>query len=234
MNFYDLLMLIGGGILSLAWAPQLIKILRTKSVTDVSLLTVLAVTIGCSMGEIWAFADVSNRWAYAVTNGLAVVIVGAVLVSVLVYRKRSWYYSDEWQQGEREADRDLEEGRYKEMTPDEFIECDGGGMSACEGLQDFIYVCGDCSKKENCKILATLRAMVEDESKVSEMKHPYPDKWVVEGSAEVKMNIKYLDGCVIERTLIMDLKEAEFGIASMTSPLILTLVAYDYAWKDGE
>jgi len=108
-------------------------------------------------------------------------------------------------------------------------------MGVCEGLQDFIYVCGDCNEKDDCKILTTLRAMVEDESKVSEMKHPYPDKWVVEGSAEVKMNIKYLDGCTIERTLMMDLKEAEFGQGMVPdSPLTLTLVAHDYAWKDGE
>jgi len=82
----DLLMLIGGTILAVAWLPQLVHNLRTHQVRDVSSLTVSAVALGVSLGEMWALAALADRWAYAVTNGVASLIMYGVLASVLVYR----------------------------------------------------------------------------------------------------------------------------------------------------
>ena len=86
-TFFEILALTAGTGLALAWLPQLVKNIKTKSVDDESLLTIATITGCLACLEVWAFASIGHRWAYAATNGLAVVIVGAVLVSVLVYRR---------------------------------------------------------------------------------------------------------------------------------------------------
>lgn len=87
MNFFNLCMLVGGTLLAIAWLPQLWRIYRTKSVKDFSIPTLVLIFTGLVLCEVYAFGYVSGRLMYAVMNGVSVLVLVAVLVSVLVYRK---------------------------------------------------------------------------------------------------------------------------------------------------
>lgn len=82
--------LIGGVILSLGWMPQIIQILRTKSVKDLNLNSYLLILLGISLMEAYAIhlALSGVGFAFLATNTLSLLIVLFVVLLVLRYRTK--------------------------------------------------------------------------------------------------------------------------------------------------
>ncbi|MBA2939570.1 hypothetical protein HZF08_14740 [Paenibacillus sp. CGMCC 1.16610] len=85
---FSVLQLIGGVILSLGWVPQIIQILKTKSVSDLSLKAYLLIFLGISLMEIYAISLAVNGagLAFLITNTLSLCVVLFVITLILRYR----------------------------------------------------------------------------------------------------------------------------------------------------
>ncbi|WP_217283057.1 PQ-loop domain-containing transporter [Paenibacillus alginolyticus] len=81
--------LIGGVILSLGWVPQIIQILKTKSVADLSLKSYLLILLGISLMEAYAvsLAVTGVGLAFLITNTMSLCVV--LLVIILIIRFQS-------------------------------------------------------------------------------------------------------------------------------------------------
>nr|WP_218652884.1 PQ-loop domain-containing transporter [Paenibacillus sp. 79R4] len=81
--------LIGGVILAIGWIPQILQIIKTKSVRDLSLKSYLFMLSGIALMEIYAIDLVSNGAgiAFLMTNSLSLLVVLFVIMLVLRYRK---------------------------------------------------------------------------------------------------------------------------------------------------
>ncbi|MCY9665554.1 PQ-loop domain-containing transporter [Paenibacillus alginolyticus] len=81
--------LIGGVILSLGWVPQIIQILKTKSVADLSLKSYLLILLGISLMEAYAvsLAVTGVGLAFLITNTMSLCVV--LLVIILIVRFQS-------------------------------------------------------------------------------------------------------------------------------------------------
>lgn len=86
---FDLLQLTGGIILSAGYVPQIIQIIKTKSVEDLNLITFLSIFIGILFMEIYAINLVISGAGlmYLVTNSMALLITGIMVLLILIYRK---------------------------------------------------------------------------------------------------------------------------------------------------
>lgn len=88
MGFYDYLQIVGGILLVIAFLPQIIKMIRTKSVEDMSLATFTMNFIAVGFMEVYAW----NLWvthdqpAFLITNSLGWVVAATLLVLILRYR----------------------------------------------------------------------------------------------------------------------------------------------------
>lgn len=80
----DLLFLIGGGILAVSMFPQIIKILKTKSVKDLSSLYFSGVLIGIALIEVAAI--LISQTAYVISNGLGLIFIITIIVQIIYYR----------------------------------------------------------------------------------------------------------------------------------------------------
>jgi MtN3 and saliva related transmembrane protein len=87
---FNALQLIGGAILALGQVPQIIQILKTKSVKDLNMKTYIMMVTGISMMEVYAVNLVlhGSGGAFLITNTLSLVSASVMVVLILKYRKR--------------------------------------------------------------------------------------------------------------------------------------------------
>jgi len=87
---FDILQLIGGLILSFGYIPQIIQIIKTKSVNDLNIKTFLFVFIGILFMEIYAINLVINKVGYMflVTNSMALILTGLMCILIMKFRNK--------------------------------------------------------------------------------------------------------------------------------------------------
>jgi MtN3 and saliva related transmembrane protein len=86
MDIYQMLALVGGAMIVLTTLPQLIKIVKTKEVKDLSLgmFVILFIAEG-----IWLFYGFHlNDLPLILTNGLAMVVVATNISLIIKYREK--------------------------------------------------------------------------------------------------------------------------------------------------
>ncbi|SES88816.1 PQ-loop domain-containing transporter [Paenibacillus sp. NFR01] len=86
---FSILQLIGGIILSVGWVPQIVQIIKTKSVKDLNLKSYLSMLLGIGLMEIYAVHLVmtGNGMAFLITNSLSLLVVSLVVGLILGYGK---------------------------------------------------------------------------------------------------------------------------------------------------
>jgi len=96
MNVYDLFQLLGGIILTFSYPSQIIKIIKTKSVEDLSLQYFIGITLGVAMMEVNAVHLVLNGSAlsYLITNTAALIMPIIVIGLILKYKNKEGGYID--------------------------------------------------------------------------------------------------------------------------------------------
>jgi len=91
-SFFNILQLIGGIILSVGYIPQIIKILKTKSVDDFSLLYLSCLAVGIWFMEAYAmymwFVQ-HTAGAFMITNTFATILSTSEFLLVLKHRNRA-------------------------------------------------------------------------------------------------------------------------------------------------
>ena len=87
---FNILQLIGGLILSFGYIPQIIQIIKTKSVNDLNLKTFLSVFIGILFMEIYAINLVINKVGYMflVTNSMSLILTGLMCILIIKFRNK--------------------------------------------------------------------------------------------------------------------------------------------------
>ncbi|MFY0542603.1 PQ-loop domain-containing transporter [Brevibacillus sp. H7] len=82
---FSIMQLLGGIILSLGWIPQIIQILKTKSVKDLSLKSYLLVLLGISLMETYAvsLAVTGVGAAFLITNTMSLCVVLVIVVLIV-------------------------------------------------------------------------------------------------------------------------------------------------------
>ncbi|OGZ60325.1 MAG: hypothetical protein A3F94_00815 [Candidatus Spechtbacteria bacterium RIFCSPLOWO2_12_FULL_38_22] len=83
MNFVTVIGLVAGGLTTFAMLPQLIKILKTKSTKDISLLLFIMAFLGVILWLVYGF--LINDVPVMVGNGISLLLVGSVLILKLKY-----------------------------------------------------------------------------------------------------------------------------------------------------
>jgi len=88
---FDLLQLIGGIILSFGYIPQIVQIIKTKSVNDLNLKTFLSVFVGILFMEVYAVNLAVNKTGYMflITNSMALILSGIMCILILKFRNKS-------------------------------------------------------------------------------------------------------------------------------------------------
>lgn len=87
---FDTLQLIGGLIITIGNIPQILQILRTKSVKDLNTHTFYMAFIGITLMEIYAINLVIHKAGlmFLITNSMGLVITGFTLSLILKYKKQ--------------------------------------------------------------------------------------------------------------------------------------------------
>ena len=83
MNFVTVIGLVAGGLTTFAMLPELIKILKTKSTKDISLLLFIMAFLGVILWLVYGF--LINDVPVMVGNGISLLLVGSVLILKLKY-----------------------------------------------------------------------------------------------------------------------------------------------------
>jgi MtN3 and saliva related transmembrane protein len=84
MNMTVALGLFAGGLTTASFVPQVIKIWKTKSAEDVSLMMFVAFCIGVGL---WlTYGIIKKDWAILLTNGVTLVLGLAILLMKLKYK----------------------------------------------------------------------------------------------------------------------------------------------------
>jgi MtN3 and saliva related transmembrane protein len=88
---FNILQLLGGLILSFGYIPQIIQIIKTKSVKDLNFKTFLSVFVGILLMEIYAVNLVlcGSGAMFLVTNTMALMLTGIMVGLILAYRKNN-------------------------------------------------------------------------------------------------------------------------------------------------
>ncbi|MDQ0194198.1 PQ-loop domain-containing transporter [Paenibacillus wynnii] len=88
---FELLQLIGGFILASGWVPQILKIVKTKSVTDLSAKSFWLVFIGIAFMEIYAVNLVVQGVgiAFLITNTLSLLLIGLILTFIYLFKNKN-------------------------------------------------------------------------------------------------------------------------------------------------
>jgi MtN3 and saliva related transmembrane protein len=88
MSIFDVMQLVGGLILASGYIPQIVQIIKTKSVSDLNFITFLAVFIGISLMEIYALSLVACGvgFMFFVTNSMALILAGIMVFLILIYK----------------------------------------------------------------------------------------------------------------------------------------------------
>ena len=87
MNVYDLLQLIGGMILSVGAIPQIEQIIRTKSVKDINLTSIVTLIVGMVMMHIYAVHN--ELTMFIITNTISLLLAIAKLALKIYYTERA-------------------------------------------------------------------------------------------------------------------------------------------------
>lgn len=91
LTFFNLLQFCGGVILSVGYLPQIIKIIKTKSVRDFSLVYLTGIFTGILFMEAYAiymYFVMHTAGAFFVTNTIAMILSGTELALVLYHWKK--------------------------------------------------------------------------------------------------------------------------------------------------
>jgi MtN3 and saliva related transmembrane protein len=85
---FALFQLIGGVILSFGWIPQIVQIIRTKSVKDLNQKTFWLLFAGIGLMEVYAVSLALDGVGYAflITNTMSLVLIVFLLALILMYR----------------------------------------------------------------------------------------------------------------------------------------------------
>lgn len=83
MNFYEVLQLVGGLILSVGAIPQIEQIVRTKSAKDLNMATLITLIVGMSMMEAYAIHE--NILMFAITNTISLILASVQLALKIYY-----------------------------------------------------------------------------------------------------------------------------------------------------
>jgi len=88
---FDTLQFVGGLILSFGYIPQIVQIIKTKSVNDLNLKTFMSIFIGVFFMEIYAINLVVTGAGhmFLVTNSMALVLSGIMCILILMFRKKN-------------------------------------------------------------------------------------------------------------------------------------------------
>ena len=90
-SIFDVLQLIGGGIICIGYLPQIWKVLRTKSVEDLSLGAFLTISVGVFFMEFYGIDLVLSYnmgHAFLITNTLNLMLGVTLCLSIIYYRKK--------------------------------------------------------------------------------------------------------------------------------------------------
>ncbi len=92
INIYDVLQLIGGLILAIGYIPQLIQIVKTKSVEDLNFKTFSSIFIGITLMEIYSVNLVKHGsgTAFLITNSLSLFIAGLMCFLIIKYKNKNY------------------------------------------------------------------------------------------------------------------------------------------------
>ena len=87
---FNILQFIGGLILSFGYIPQIIQIIKTKSVEDLNFKSSLFIFIGILFMEIYAVNLVINKVGYMflVTNSMSLFLSGLVCIMIMKFRNK--------------------------------------------------------------------------------------------------------------------------------------------------
>ncbi|WP_176520601.1 PQ-loop repeat-containing protein [Bacillus thuringiensis] len=88
LALFNLLQFIGGLILSVGYIPQIIKIIKTKSVRDFSLIYLTGIFTGILFMEAYAvymYFVMHTAGAFMITNTIAMILSGTELALVLYH-----------------------------------------------------------------------------------------------------------------------------------------------------
>ncbi|MGG3644623.1 PQ-loop repeat-containing protein [Bacillus wiedmannii] len=88
LALFNLLQFIGGVILSVGYIPQIIKIIKTKSVRDFSLIYLTGIFTGILFMEAYAiymYFVMHTAGAFMITNTIAMILSGTELALVLYH-----------------------------------------------------------------------------------------------------------------------------------------------------
>jgi MtN3 and saliva related transmembrane protein len=82
MTIYDILQLVGGMILSIGSIPQIEQIVRTKSVKDINLTSIITLIIGMLLMQIYAVH--AELTMFIITNTISL-LLAIVKLSLKIY-----------------------------------------------------------------------------------------------------------------------------------------------------
>lgn len=87
---FAVMQLMGGVILSIGWIPQIIQILKSKSVADLNLKSYLLMLFGIILMEAYAIslAVTGVGLAFLITNTMSLCVVLLVILLVIRYRSK--------------------------------------------------------------------------------------------------------------------------------------------------
>ncbi|MEC3596945.1 PQ-loop domain-containing transporter [Bacillus thuringiensis] len=88
LALFNLLQFIGGVILSVGYIPQIIKIIKTRSVRDFSLIYLTGIFTGILFMEAYAiymYFVMHTAGAFMITNTIAMILSGTELALVLYH-----------------------------------------------------------------------------------------------------------------------------------------------------
>ncbi|MCY8256420.1 MULTISPECIES: PQ-loop repeat-containing protein [Bacillus subtilis group] len=91
LQFFNMLQLIGGLILAVGYLPQIIKIIKTKSVRDFSLIYLGGIFTGIVFMEAYAvymFFVQGTAGAFFATNTVSFILSGTEFLLVLIFWNR--------------------------------------------------------------------------------------------------------------------------------------------------
>lgn len=82
----NILGIVAGVLTSIAMMPQLIKVLRTKNVKDLSVLMLLVLISGLSLW-VW-YGILQKEWPIIISNAFSVLVNVTLLSCCLIFKKK--------------------------------------------------------------------------------------------------------------------------------------------------
>ncbi len=90
VQFFSMLQLIGGVILSIGYIPQIIKMIRTRSVDDFSKMYLGSIFFGIVLMEMYAVymylvIDVAEMQSFFITNTASTILSGTEFILLMMF-----------------------------------------------------------------------------------------------------------------------------------------------------